>query len=394
VISGPIIQLPRSPAPRVSIIIPATAGPDLLQACLRSVSRYGPSTIPYETIVVLNETWDEDVAPLRETVRGVQVINSPINLGLAGAGNRGRHIASGEFLLLLHDDAEVEAGWMEALVETADSHPEAAAIGAKVLHPDGRLQFAGQILWRDGCTSPPWVGTPPGPDAFGNVRAVDYCGTSSLLVRTAAWDVVGGLDERFYPVYYVDVDLAMALRAHGFVVLYQPASRIRHHQGASSTGRFKEFLFRRNRLQFIEKWGAALNAFESSDGDPAQAIERAIARTDAFSKSRRAVRTGAYPEAARRPSFDPILQERRLAERSRTIQKEYVDHLSCLLEENKRRLDEYVDHLPRLLEENKRRLDEYEHRSFISILRMRLGLRTRLRKWWLKLSESDDAAPN
>lgn len=362
-IPGVIIQLPRSPAPRVSIIIPATAGPDLLHACLRSISRCGPSTIPYETIVVLNEAWDEDAARLREAVTGVQVISSPFNLGLAGAGNRGRDLARGEFLLLLHDDAEVEPGWMEALVETADSHPEAGAIGGKVLHPDGRLQFAGQILWRNGWTSPPWVGRPPAPDAFGKIRAVDHCGTSSLLVRAAAWDLVGGLDERFYPVYCVDVDLGMALQAHGFVVLYQPASRIRHHQGASTTDRFKEFLFNRNWLQFIEKWGAALNAYEPNDGDLAAAIERAIARTDAFHQARMGVRT-ACPAATPRPPFDPILQERRLAERSRTIQKAYVDHLSRLLDECE------MKHAGR--------------RSYVSMLRMRLGLRTRFWKWWTR----------
>jgi GT2 family glycosyltransferase len=328
------LQLPRSPAPRVSIIIPATAAPDLLHACLRSIARSGPSAIRYETIVVLNEAWDEDAVRLTKAVTGAQVISSPFNLGLSGAGNRGRDVARGEFLLLLHDDAEVEPGWMEALVATADSHPEAGAIGGKVLHPDGRLQNAGMILWRDGSTSPPWVGELPGPDAFGEVRAVDYCGTSSLLVRAAAWDLVGGLDERFYPVYFVDVDLAMALRAHGFVVLYQPASRIRHHQGASGTLRFRAFVSEHNRLQFLEKWGAALDAHEPRDRNLRVAIERAIARADAFGRAQiGGPRTAVGSAVAQRPPFDPNLQERRLAEWSRTIQNAYVDHLSRLLAE-------------------------------------------------------------
>jgi GT2 family glycosyltransferase len=60
----------------------------------------------------------------------------------------------------------------------------------------------------------------------------------SLLVRTTLWDFIGGLDEQFYPVYYVDVDLAIAMRKLGFVVLYQPNSRIRHHLAASSDPSF------------------------------------------------------------------------------------------------------------------------------------------------------------
>lgn len=365
-----MIQLPRSPTPRVSIIIPATSV-DLLHACLRSIARYGSSKIPYETIVVFNEASDQDAARLREAVTGAHVVSSPFNLGLAGSGNRGRDLARGELLLLLHDDAEVEPGWMEALVQTADSHPEAGAIGGKVLDPDGRLQHAGMIIWRDAIVS--FVGNPTAPDAFGSVRAVDCCGSSSLLVRSVAWDVVGGLDERFHPVYYVDVDLAMALRAQGFVVLFQPGSRIRHHRGASSTRRFAEFLKNRNRVQFIEKWGAALYPHESRVGELSAATERAIARADAFGRARIGLNPAVGLPSASRPPFDPILQERRLAEWSRTIQKDYVDHLS-------------------------RQLDDYEagrrSQSLISTLRMRLGLGARLRKWRNKRTESIGAARN
>ena len=96
-----------------------------MPACARSRD-VGCLKIPYETIVVLNEARDQDAARLREAVTGVHVVSSPFNLGLAGSGNRGRDLARGELLLLLHDDAEVEPGWMEALVETADFIPKPA----------------------------------------------------------------------------------------------------------------------------------------------------------------------------------------------------------------------------------------------------------------------------
>jgi len=207
------------------VIIPAASTPELLGACLDSLARFGSRHIPFETIVVLNEASRDFEAGLREAVTGMEVVASPVNLGMAGSGNRGRSLARGEFLVTLHDDAEIEPGWLEALVETADAHPEAGAIGGKAILPDGRLQHAGFILWRDSSSSPPWVGRAPAPTAFDRVRPVDFCGSSSLLVRATAWDTVGGLDERFYPAYYVDTDLCMALRQHRFIVLYQPASR-------------------------------------------------------------------------------------------------------------------------------------------------------------------------
>jgi GT2 family glycosyltransferase len=198
------IELRLSARPRVSVIIPSSSRQDLLHACLQSLARYGPATIPYETIVVLSEASPVAETRLGQWATGIKLVSSPVKLGLVGAGNRGRALASGEYLILLHDDAEIEPGWMEALVETADAYPEAGAIGGKVLYPDGRLQFAGGILWRNAHGSTRWVGETPAPDAFGRVRAVDWCGSSSLLVRTSIWDLIGGLDERFYPVYFVE----------------------------------------------------------------------------------------------------------------------------------------------------------------------------------------------
>ena len=318
------IDLPQSAAPRVSAIIPSSTRLDLLHACLRSLERFGPAAIPYETIVVLNEATPEAEIQLRETATGIQVVSSPVNLGLAGAGNRGRALARGEFLILLHDDAEIEPGWMESLVETADAHPEAGAIGGKVLHPDGRLQWAGGILWRTAITSRPWVGEAPPPTAFDRLRAVDFCGTSSLLIRAALWDFIGGLDEQFYPAYYVDVDLAMAIRKLGFVVLYQPNSRIRHHQAASSDSGFKEFLMDRNQLLCVEKWSAALENHEPYEGGSPAAVERALTRAEIFADRCRRVGSRTIENLVQPKTLNAVEQQSRHIEKSRALQEAFA----------------------------------------------------------------------
>jgi GT2 family glycosyltransferase len=312
------------------VIIAAASTPDLLGACLASLARFGPRRIPFETIVVLNEANRYVETGLRQAVTGVEVVSSRVNLGLAGAGNRGRNLARGEFLVLLHDDAAIEPGWLEALVEAADAHPEAGAIGSKAILPNGRLQHAGFILWRDGNVSLAWVGQAPTPTAVDRLRPVDFCGTSSLLVRATAWDAVGGLDEQFYPAYYVDVDLCMALRRCRFTVLYQPASRILHHKGASTSPRFRAFLMDRNRELFREKWAAALEDQEPWDDSPA-AKKRALARAKTFAEG--CCRQGiVVPHSPKRARFDLVEQERRHIEMSRALQLAYIAHLTQLLD--------------------------------------------------------------
>jgi len=277
---GKRIEIPSAATPRVSVIIPAAAGRTLLLACLRSLALYAPVHIPFETIVVLNNASQRRAGELADQFAGVTLISTPVNLGLAGSGNRGRAVARGELLVLLHDDAEVEAGWMEALVAAADRNADAGAIGGKVLNPDGTLQLAGAILWNDATTSSPWTGAAPPPTAFDRSRAVDYCGTSSLLVRASTWDAIGGLDEQFFPAYYVDVDLAMGVRALGQCVVYEPASRTRHHRGASTGVRFRHFVAAKNGECFRAKWSSALAAQEPRTPTSADAVDRAMSRCE------------------------------------------------------------------------------------------------------------------
>jgi hypothetical protein len=135
------------------------------------------------------------------------------------------------------------------------------------------------------------------------------------------------LDERFYPVYYVDHDIGMAVRQLGMVVLYQPKSRIRHHQGASSNPRFRGFAARRNQQLFLQKWAAALQEHEPKEGSLPAAIERAMARAEARAERCRREGPAALDRSVERRSFDPNQQQLQSWQRSRDFQKAYITHL-------------------------------------------------------------------
>jgi GT2 family glycosyltransferase len=268
--AGPApIALPTSDDPHASIVIVATGASVLLEHCLERLAATATRTIPFETIVVLNSAEDGRAARLRARVPGARIEHSSVNLGLAGALNRGRMLARGEFLVLLHDDVEVEPGWLEALVTACQSDPRIGAVGSLVLNFDGGVQAAGWELLPDGRTRPPWGAGEP-PDAItvgaGAARPVDYCPSCSLLVRAASWDEVGGADERLFPAYYVDVDLCLALRAHGKLVLCEPRSMVHHHRGASLRPDLSRFIAERNRTQMLEKWGARISSHVPGSG--------------------------------------------------------------------------------------------------------------------------------
>jgi GT2 family glycosyltransferase len=251
---------------------------DLLAACLRSVERNVGTAVPFEAIIVLNGSPEPVTRLVHEGLAGVKVVESSVNRGVAGGYNLGRDSAQGEFLVLLHDDVEVWPGWLEALVEAADECPEAGAVGSRALNPDGTLQAAGAIVWRDGMTHAVGRGEPADTPAYRVRRRVDYSGSNSLLVRTGTWDAVGGLDERFFPAYHVDVDLGMKIRDYGQVVLYEPRSQVTHHRwGFETAWSYRLFAGHRNQRLFVEKWGSALEAHVPRDDE---AVEEALARVE------------------------------------------------------------------------------------------------------------------
>jgi GT2 family glycosyltransferase len=330
------IVLPSSPEPRVSILIVTARQPRLLAHCLESLARCG-SAVPFEVIVVLNDALPEVEALVRERVSGVVVIDSSVPLGLAGGSNRARSAARGELLLLFHDDAEAEPGWLDALVATIDAHPEAGAVGSRMLHPDGAPQSLGCVLWSDGSA---WaLGGGPGSllPASETTFAVDYCGSSSLLVRAATWDAIGGADERFYPAYYVDVDLCLGIWTRGQAVLGTPPSLVRHHKSASTEPRFRELLFRRNQQLLREKWGEALAAFEPPAPGSTEGIQRAAERAQA--RWRKARENSVSVPATTAPPFDPAAQERRILEIALDLQSAWAADLRAELAALRERAD-------------------------------------------------------
>lgn len=323
------IVLPSSSEPRVSILIVTARQPRLLARCLESLARCD-STVPFEVVLVLNDALPEVEALVRERVSGATVLASSVQLGLAGGSNRARSAARGELLVLFHDDAEAEPGWLEGLVQTIDAHPEAGAVGSRMLNPDGTPQSLGSVLWSDG--SAVALGGPTSPlPASETTFAVDYCGSSSLLIRASAWDAIGGADERFYPAFYVDVDLCLGIWTRGQAVLATPDSRVRHAKSASTEPRFRALLYRRNREILLDKWREALEAFEPPAPGSVEGLQRAIERAQARWRKVRdeAVDLSAPPSTP--PPFDPAVQERRILEIELGLQKAWAADLSAEL---------------------------------------------------------------
>src|SRR5262249_10340775 len=226
------LQSPKNSAekerPLVSIVIPVWNELEFTRRCLAAIQK--TTQQPYEIIVVNNGSTDGTTEYLNQLTGKVKVVNHPENVGFVQGCNSGAKEARGKYILLLNNDTEPQTGWLEALVETLEADETVGAVGAKLIYPNGKLQEAGGICFQDGTA---WnFGKHDDPDKpeYSYLREACYCSAACLLVRRDLWEKIGGFDERYSPAYWEDTDLAFSIRNLGYRVMFQPRSKVVHHE--------------------------------------------------------------------------------------------------------------------------------------------------------------------
>jgi GT2 family glycosyltransferase len=225
------LNIPFSTHPVVSVIVPTHGQLPFTLRCLASVAAHAPS-LPIEVIVIDDAGGGPDADALRR-VRGIRLIRNETNIGFLHSCNKAASVANGRYLFFLNNDTQVLDGWAEPIVALFQQWPGTGAVGAKLLYPDGRLQEAGGIIWRDASGWNFGRNEDANRPVYNYVREVDYCSGAALMVERTVFASLGGFDARYAPAYYEDTDLCFRLRRIGLKTLYQPGARVVHHEGVS-----------------------------------------------------------------------------------------------------------------------------------------------------------------
>lgn len=243
---------------RVSAVVVTWNSERDIAACLASLQY---QTIkPFEITVVDNASDDSTVEFVALNFPDVALIRLDTNAGFAKGNNIGIKASTGDWLLLLNPDAEVDPTWIERLLEVAEGNP--------------RIGMLGGVLWRSG-------------DGLGQYTVIDSLGIEiykSRRVRDigageklkhlpeSPWQVFGvcaaavmlkremlvdiSIDSQIFPerffCYYEDADLAWRAFRRGWQAWLVPLAIGFHRRGGSPVGnRFSRYYTHRNRLWMI-----------------------------------------------------------------------------------------------------------------------------------------------
>lgn len=217
---------------RVTVVIPVFNQAALLLPCLQGLAEQG---VPLRPVIVDNASSDA-VPTLLGRLDGVQVIRNDVNVGFVDAVNQGFAATDTELVLILNSDAVLRPGSLEAALGAMLADPDLAAVGGRIVLPNGLLQEAGSVLWRNASAAGYLRGYPPSFGAAMSRRDVAFASGVALLMRTQQVRAQGGLSTEFRPAYCEEVDLCVRLWQSGLRVGYEPGFLVEHMEYGSSSG--------------------------------------------------------------------------------------------------------------------------------------------------------------
>lgn len=240
--------------PRVSVIIPNWNGARLLPTCLRALE--GQTFRDFEIVVVDNASSDDSRALLAREFPNVRVIALNENRFFAGAVNEGIRQTTSEIVVLLNNDTEAEATWLEELLRALDANPRAGMAATKLRLFDARekLHSAGDFFRVNGTPGNRGVweidtgqyDNPSSPPALFGV-----CG-GACAYRRAMLDEIGLFDEDLQ-FNCEDVDLNWRARLAGYECVFAPKAIVYHMLSASGGGAFASYYVGRNFIAVLAK---------------------------------------------------------------------------------------------------------------------------------------------
>lgn len=243
---------------KISVVIPHAGGWDLLERCLKTLSR--SENVEIETIVVENGSFEIITDKQVAAFPGIQILHYESQQGFAGACNRGVEAATGKYVFLLNNDTEVEPDTLYLLSRALEKDETIAACQPKFLSLRNKRRFdyssaCGGEIDRFGFPFARGRVFDTIEDDHGQYNSggdIFWGAGAALMLRRELYLSAGGLEERFF-AHMEEIDLQWRFHLMGYRVVAVPEAKV-YHLGAATISEAsftKMYLNHRNNLAMI-----------------------------------------------------------------------------------------------------------------------------------------------
>jgi len=245
-----------NPVFKVAIVILNWNGKKYLEKFLPSVKLYSEAYA--EIIVADNGSSDDSVSFLKNNYPGIRIIQFPQNFGFAKGYNEALKQVQSEYYLLLNSDVEVQAGWLQPMLNLLETNSSIAACQPKI------LSYTNKRIFEYAGAAGGWLDQYGYPFAKGRIfdiceedhgqydqsEPIFWASGAALFIRSSVFHAMKGFDEYFF-AHQEEIDLCWRIQLAGNKIYSCPSSVV-YHIGGGTLPRgnsLKTFLnFRNNRI--------------------------------------------------------------------------------------------------------------------------------------------------
>ena len=188
----------------ISVVVATRNRPQALRTLLDSIQA---QTLRPQEIIIVDDGSQPPVQPIENAI----CLRHDVSRGACIARNRGFQKASGKYVFVFDDDAElVDRSVLERAVALAERLPKIGAIGFRQIDSKGNVHYMQ-------------------PASGDSVRCVPSFFSYGAMLSKEAFDTAGGF---FEPLgYYLEEnELSLKLIDKGFQVIYDPSLTVVHHE--------------------------------------------------------------------------------------------------------------------------------------------------------------------